>query len=74
MACCGKSKNNKLQKQGNTVGSQGAKWNGKVCPKCGWVMNRVHKYNQAIREMTKQWICPNKAVQTGRPCNHREDV
>jgi len=72
MACCGKSKNKKLQKQ--RAGSQGVKWNGKVCPKCGWVMNRVHKYDQTTKSMTKQWICPNKAVSTGRPCNYRENV
>ena len=68
MACCGRNKNPKKKPTGVV------KWNGKVCPKCGWVMTRVHKYDQTTRTMTKQWICPNKSVKIGQPCNYRETI
>jgi len=47
MACgCGKAKPK-------------AKPNGKVCSKCGWAMQRLHKYDPATKQTLRWYICSN---------------
>lgn len=51
--------------------------NGKLCPRCGWVMNRVHKYNSETRKVEKYWLCSNKvraAGVAGGACRFREPI
>jgi len=62
MACCGR-------------GNKPLKPNGKVCPKCGWVMNRIHKYDSKTRLVSKYWLCSNKAYNVGgRTCEFKESI
>lgn len=66
MGCCGRGKR------------KPARTNGKVCPKCGWVMNRVHKYDSQTKQVAKYWLCSNKAYKTfgvnGGSCGFRETI
>jgi hypothetical protein len=62
MACCGRGKR------------KAPKPNGKLCPRCGWAMYRVHKYDTTTRSVTKYFQCSNKhALRTGA-CNYREKI
>lgn len=61
MGCCGQ-------------GRKPAKPNGRVCPKCGFVMNRIHKFSPVTKSMLRYWACPNKAGRNSQPCGYREDI
>ena len=56
MACCGQRKP--------------VRPNGKICCKCGWVMYRVHKYDNNKKTVDKYWQCANKV----QGCLHKEDI
>lgn len=62
MACCGQGK------------KKGFRTNGKICPKCGWLMNRVHKYNSTERQLEKYWICSNRSLRNGLSCGYKENI
>lgn len=51
MACCGRGKPSRRR---------GFIPNSKLCPKCGWVLNQVHKYNSSRQEMVVYQQCSNK--------------
>jgi hypothetical protein len=59
MACCG---NGKVR--------SGTRPNGKICPKCGWIMHRVHKYDNAKKQVYKYFQCTNKT----QKCHYRENI
>lgn len=63
MGCCGKKR-------------KAVRTNGKLCPKCGWVMNRVHKFNPQTKTIEKYYQCTNifKSSGTGVPCRYREPI
>jgi hypothetical protein len=64
MACCGNKR-------------KPFRTNGKVCPRCGWVMNRVHKYDTNSRTVVKYWLCSNKtrkAGAAGGACAFKETI
>jgi hypothetical protein len=64
MACCGRGKR------------KPAKPNGKVCPRCGWVMNRVHKYDTNQRKVVRYFLCSNKHRKPGGggACSYKEPI
>lgn len=62
MACCGQGQRKPL------------KSNGRICPKCGWAMYRVHKYDTNTRQVVKYWICSNKRVLKIGTCGFREKI
>lgn len=62
MPCCGKGKRNP------------ARPNGKVCPKCGWAMHRVHKYDTQTKQVVKYWNCSNKTAFRSNACNFKEKI
>lgn len=52
---------------------KGTRTNGKICPRCGWVMHRIHKYNTAKKQVDKYWLCSNKAFK-GKACAFKEQI
>jgi hypothetical protein len=52
--------------------------NGKVCPRCGWVMNKVNKYDTTTRSATRYWFCSNKTLfknkAGGGSCAYKETI
>lgn len=66
MACCGGKR-------------KPMRSNGKVCPRCGWIMNRVHKYDTQQRKVIKYFLCSSKQNRTpqragGGVCAYKEPI
>lgn len=48
MGCCGRNK--------KVV----PKPNKRLCPRCGWVLNLVHKYDNRQKIVDRNYLCSNK--------------
>ena len=73
MACCGNNRKPVRSNQNrakNQVRSQ-IRTSRKTCPRCGWIMNRVHKYDTNKKAVIKYWLCSNKSYKKAA-CNFRE--
>ena len=74
MVCCGKNKKPvRSNKQPVKSHRKPVRTNRKICPRCKWIMNRVHKYDTSKKKVIKYWLCSNKSYNK-QACNFKEAI